>query len=163
MSLPSDTARFREVLGHYPTGVCMITSLDQDDRPCGLLVGSFTSVSLAPALVGFFPDKGSSSWPAVEKSGRFCVNVLANGQQELCRQLSRSGAEKFSGVDFSASPAGLPVLAGAIAWIDCELHSVTEAGDHWFVLGEVGNLDILDPGDPMLFFRGKYGGFSGSL
>ena len=155
-----EAAIFRQVLGQYPTGVCVVTALSDDGQPCGMVVGSFTSVSLDPPLVGFLPDKRSSSWPAIEKAGHFCVNVLASDQTDLCRQLSKSGPEKFAGVDYTLSAHNLPLLAGATVSIECRLHSVTEAGDHWIVLGRVLGLEARRDADPMLFFRGQYGGFA---
>jgi flavin reductase (DIM6/NTAB) family NADH-FMN oxidoreductase RutF len=155
-----DTAIFRQVLGTYPTGVCVISALDSDGKPVGMVVGSFTSVSLDPPLVGFLPDKGSSSWPKIEAAGHFCVNVLASDQQDVCRQVTAKGPEKFVGVDFTISQHNLPIIADAIANIECSIHSVTDAGDHLFVLGNVLGLEHTREGDPMLFYRGRYGGFA---
>jgi 3-hydroxy-9,10-secoandrosta-1,3,5(10)-triene-9,17-dione monooxygenase reductase component len=76
----SDPRRFRDVLGQYPTGVCVVTATQADGRRAGFVVGSFTSVSLDPPLVGFFPDKGSSSWPKIERARSFCINVLSASQ-----------------------------------------------------------------------------------
>ncbi|MFM6931786.1 MAG: flavin reductase family protein, partial [Novosphingobium sp.] len=75
-----DPAVFRRVLGNYPTGVTVVTAMGEDGQPIGMVVGTFTSVSLDPPLVGFLPDKRSSSWPQIEKAGHFCVNVLARDQ-----------------------------------------------------------------------------------
>lgn len=155
-----DPATFRQVLGNYPTGVCVITAIDEDGQPAGMVVGTFTSVSLDPPLVGFLPDKGSTSWPKIEKAGRFCVNVLGSDQQQVCRQVAGKGPDKFAGVDFKLSDNKLPVIAGAIANIECTIHSVNDAGDHWFVLGDVLGLEATREDDPMLFHRGRYGGFA---
>ena len=155
-----DSAVFRQVLGAYPTGVCAITALDADNRPIGMVVGTFTSVSLDPPLVGFLPDKSSTSWPQIEAAGHFCVNVLGSDQQEVCRKVAAKGAEKFAGIDYRISLHNLPTIAGALAWIECSIHSVTEAGDHWFVLGNVLGMETSHAGDPMLFHRGRYGGFA---
>ncbi|SFP64476.1 flavin reductase family protein [Sphingomonas rubra] len=154
-----DGATFRKVLGHYPTGVCVVTAIDGGGQPCGLTVGSFTSVSLDPPLVAFFPDKGSSSWPRIAAAGRFCVNVLGSGQEAVCRRFAARGADKFAGVSHRLSAGGSPILDGVIAWIDCALHAVHEAGDHYIVLGRVIELDIERAGRPLLFFRGRYGAF----
>jgi flavin reductase (DIM6/NTAB) family NADH-FMN oxidoreductase RutF len=155
-----EAATFRQVLGHYPTGVCVVTALDTDGNPCGMVVGSFTSVSLDPPLVGFFPDKRSGSWPLIEQAGHFCVNVLASDQTDLCRQLARPGANKFTDVEYELSAHNLPILAGATVAIECRLESVVPAGDHWLVLGRVLGLEARRDAGPMLFFRGQYGGFS---
>lgn len=154
-----DPAVFRKVLGSYPTGVCVISALDQD-KPTGMVVGSFTSVSLDPPLVGFFPDKSSSTWPLIEKAGHFAVNVLGSDQQAVSRSVAAKGEAKFVGVEYVISDHDLPIITNSIAAIECRLYSVTDAGDHWFVLGEVLQLETVREGDPMLFHRGRYGGFA---
>lgn len=155
-----ESARFRQVLGSYPTGVSVITAASADGAPVGMVVGTFTSVSLDPPLVGFLPDKKSTSWPLIEAAGKFCVNILGSNQQELCRKVSGKGPDKFAEVEWSRSVHGLPILADTIATIECALHSVTEAGDHWFVLGAVLAMDVTRDDDPMLFHKGRYGGFA---
>ena len=156
-----DPATFRQVLGSYPTGVCAITATGADGAAVGMVIGSFTSVSLDPPLVGFLPDKNSSTWPLIEAAGHFCVNVLASDQQHICRQLSAKGSDKFAGLEIAMSDHGHPVIAGAIARIDCDIHAVVDAGDHWFVLGKVLGLETTRDDNPMLFYRGQYGGFAG--
>src|SRR5512145_1243915 len=101
-----DPATFRRVLGAYPTGVCVITARSESGEPLGMVVGTFTSVSLDPPLVGFLPDKNSVTWSLIERAGHFCVNVLASDQQELCRQVTMPGPDKFKGVDYHFSGNG---------------------------------------------------------
>mgnify|MGYP003712026671 CR=1 FL=1 len=155
-----DSATFRRVLGHYPTGVCVVTASAEDGAPVGMVVGSFTSVSLDPPLVAFFPAKSSGSWPRIQQIGRFCVNVLASDQQPLCRQLAAPGPDKFAGVSHRVSDNGSPIIDNVVAWIDCSLHAVHEAGDHYIVLGEVVALEVERPDRPLLFFQGNYGAFA---
>jgi 3-hydroxy-9,10-secoandrosta-1,3,5(10)-triene-9,17-dione monooxygenase reductase component len=156
-----DTATFRHVLGHYPTGLCVITAVAPDGTPAGMVVGSFTSVSLEPPLVAFFPDKNSTSWPRIEAAQRFCVNVLASTQKEICRRFAVSGGNKFDALSHRLSTNGSPVLDGVVAWIDCDLEAVHEAGDHYIALGLVRELEVGLPNSPLLFFRGSYGAFAG--
>lgn len=156
---PIDGATFRRVLGHYPTGVCVVTAIEPDGQPSAMVVGSFTSVSLDPPLVAFFPDRSSTSWPRIERAGKFCVNVLGSHQQDLCRRFSAKGDDKFAGLDFRLSTLGSPLLNDVIAWIDCTLEAIHEAGDHLIVLGRVRELDIERADHPLLFLRGKYGNF----
>jgi flavin reductase (DIM6/NTAB) family NADH-FMN oxidoreductase RutF len=151
-----DSAQFRKVLGHYPTGVTVVTGLDAQGRPTGVTIGSFTSVSLDPPLVGFFPGRSSTTWPAIEPSGHFCVNVLGADQAELCWRFAKESDGRFDGVDWVPAPSGAPILPGTVAWIDCTIEQVDEVGDHWFVLGrvtEMAHADEVD--DAMVFFRGK--------
>jgi flavin reductase (DIM6/NTAB) family NADH-FMN oxidoreductase RutF/DNA-binding IclR family transcriptional regulator len=158
---PHDSRWFRQVLGQYPTGVCVVTTIEADGSPNGFVVGSFTSVSLDPPLVAFFPDKGSTSWPKIEATKKFCVNILSDDQEDLCRKFAMKGADRFDGVGWRPTPlTGCPILDDVVAWIDCELGEVTEAGDHYIVLGEVRDLDIEESSLPLLFFQGGYGRFT---
>jgi flavin reductase (DIM6/NTAB) family NADH-FMN oxidoreductase RutF len=152
---------FRDVLGHFPTGVAVVTAMGGDGEPIGMAVGSFTSVSLDPPLVAFLPDRGSSTFPAIRAVGSFCVNVLAGGQEELCRRFAMKGADRFSQASWHpATRTGSPVLEDAVAWIDCEMGDVHEAGDHLIVIGRVVDLDVQTPTLPLLFFQGGYGTFA---
>jgi 3-hydroxy-9,10-secoandrosta-1,3,5(10)-triene-9,17-dione monooxygenase reductase component len=151
---------FRQIMGHYPTGVCVITAIEANGGATGMVVGSFTSVSLHPPLVAFLPAQGSTSWPRIEAAGRFCVNVLADDQEALCRTFSGPSEDRFTGIEYQLTEGGVPVLEGALAWIECDLHAVHEAGDHFIVLGAVRALDVQRDGKPLLFFKGGYGQFS---
>lgn len=149
--------RFRQVLGAYPTGVCVITSADSAYR-YAMVVGTFTSISLDPPLVGFFPGKSSTSWPKIERTGRFCVNVLAENQLEACGHFASKREDKFEGRSYTMSPGGLPLLDEAVAWIECSIANVMEIGDHLLVVGDVSALDRRDDCDPLLFYSGSYHG-----
>lgn len=152
-----DKKQFRQILGTYPTGVCAITAMASDGTPLAMVVGTFTSVSLEPPLVGFLPDKSSSSWPRIAETGQFCVNVLGADQQHVCRTLAMSGGGKFLGVPYTLSERGQPVIEGSPTCIECTIVSVTEAGDHWFVLGRIIGMEVNHDGPPLLFHRGQYG------
>ena len=154
-----DTAKFRQVLGHFTTGVTVVTATSPSG-PVGLAVGSFASVSLDPALVAFFPDRGSSSWPHIEAAGSFCVNILAEDQEVVCRRFATKGDDKFVGLGWRPAASGAPLLDGVLAWIDCDIDSVTDAGDHFCVMGRVRDLAVAHDGGPLLFFRGGYGRFA---
>lgn len=151
-----EARQFRDVLGSYPTGVCVITAIGDDGARHGLVVGSFTSISLDPPLVGFFPDKRSTTWARIEPTGRFCVNVLGSDQLDLCRRFASRAEDKFAELAHGHSPSGLPLLDDAVAWIDCAIERVVEVGDHWLVVGAVEALGHREAGAPLLFFRGGY-------
>jgi flavin reductase (DIM6/NTAB) family NADH-FMN oxidoreductase RutF/DNA-binding IclR family transcriptional regulator len=157
---PMDTSRFRRVLGQYPTGVCVVTATEPDGGRAGFVVGSFSSVSLNPPLVAFFPDKGSTSWPRIHGVGKFCVNILSAEQEEVCRNFAMRKEDKFAGIAHREAESGAPIIDGVVAWIDCDLESVTEAGDHYIVLGRVRRLDVESTSLPLLFFQGGYGRFA---
>lgn len=157
---PADSKWFRRVLGQYPTGVCVVTATHDDGSRHGFVVGSFTSVSLDPPLVAFFPDRSSTSWPKIEQAGKFCINVLTEDQQHLSRQFAAKTEDKFEDLETRTASSGAPILHDVAAWIDCDLHSVQEAGDHYFVLARVRELDLSSSSSPLLFVHGGYGRYS---
>lgn len=157
----ADPDHFRRILGHFPTGVVVIAALTDDGSPAGMSVGSFTSVSLEPPLVAFFPARSSTSWPKIEQAGSFCANILTDEQEHVCLALSRPGGEKFEGLSWRASArSGSPVLDGVAGWVDCDIDNVIEAGDHYIVVGRVLDLDTETPDRPLVFYRGGYGAFT---
>lgn len=160
MSAPIPAQTFRETLGHYPTGVAVVSAITDDGSPAGMIVGSFTSVSLDPPMVAFLPAKTSGSWARLRTAERFCVNVLAADQEDLCRRFASRIPDKFAGVGWTKAPGGSPVLDGAVAWIEADYEQIVEGGDHWIVLGRVTDLGIARPSLPLLFFQGGYGRFS---
>ncbi len=153
---PIDGARFRLAMGTYLTGVTVITA--RDDDPVGLAANSFTSVSLDPPLVSFCPALSSSTWPRIERAGSFCVNVLADDQEEVSRIFATPGADRFSAFDWSPAPVtGSPVIAGCSAWMDCTIDSVYPGGDHVIVVGRVVGLGVQEPpSGPLAYYRGGY-------
>lgn len=156
-----DPGDFRQTLGHFPTGVTVVTAAGAD-RPIGVAIGSFASISLDPPLVGFFLGTESGSWPPMEASGHFCVNVLAADQQELCGVMASRAEDKFDGVDTAPAPgSGAPILPGVVAVIDCRIDQVVPTGDHNLIIGRVLHLEVGgDDADPMVFFKGQYGSFA---
>lgn len=152
-----DSAEFRTVLGHFASGVTIVTG-HGPEGPVGLTCQSFFGASLEPPLVLISPQLSSTSWPKVARTGAFCVNVLAEEQETLCRAFAVSGGDKFQGVGWTPAPTGSPVIAGSLAWIDCRIEEVREAGDHYLVLGAVVEMGY-GRGKPLLFYRGGFGGF----
>lgn len=155
-----EAPQFREVLGHYPTGVALVTGIADDGELLGMVVGTFSAVSLDPPLVSFMPTRGSYTFQRLRTAASFTVNILAHDQEDLCRQFARPGADKFAGAEWRPSSNGAPVLEGVVASIDCDYHDVLEAGDHFIVLGRVTSLEVRRPVVPLLFFQGGYGGFT---
>jgi len=151
-----EPGRFRQVLGHFCTGVTVITTVDEDG-PAGFACQSFAALSLDPPLVLFCPSRSSATWPRIARAGHFCANVLAAGQEKLARVFGTSGTDKFAGVSWSPAPSGAPILAGALTWVGCTVEAVHEAGDHHVVLGRVTDLGAVGRERPLLFYRGRYG------
>jgi 3-hydroxy-9,10-secoandrosta-1,3,5(10)-triene-9,17-dione monooxygenase reductase component len=150
-----EPAELRRVMGHFATGVTIVTGTDEGN-PVGFACQSFTSVSLEPPLVLFCPSNTSRSWPRIQSSGSFSVNVLAEDQLELCKVFAGSGEDKFAGLTWHETPWG-PSLDNVLATVHCDISQVVPAGDHDVVLGEVRELVTHRDAAPLVFFRGQFG------
>ncbi|MEU3690632.1 flavin reductase family protein [Streptomyces narbonensis] len=158
-----DAAHFRRTLGNFPTGITVVTSTGPRGEPVGMVCNSFTSVSLDPPLVLFCAAWSSTTWPLIRKNGRFCVNILDREGEGLSRQFSGRSGDRFAGVRWKPSEYG-PELAGAVARVACVLDTEHPAGDHAIVVSRVvGLTDAGAEADPLVFHRGRYGSFAGSL
>ncbi len=150
-----DRNELRRVMGHFATGVSVITTRDETGKPFGLTANSLCSVSLEPPLLLVCVDKRAESHPAFQRSGIFAVNILGHEHQDLSRRFALSGGEKFSDVSHRDGVTGAPILDGVLGTIECRVVAVHDAGDHTIYVGEVEHLDATE-GEPLLFFRGKY-------
>ncbi|MBM3670896.1 MAG: flavin reductase family protein [Actinobacteria bacterium] len=151
-----DAAEFRQVLGQFATGVTIITAID-DGEPAGVAANSFTSVSLDPPLVLFCVAHTSSTWPRIERAGKFAVNILGEHQEEVCRLFAAKGADRFAQVKWRVGVGGSPVLDDCIAYLDCEFWAEYDGGDHIIVVGRVLDLGINHDAGPLVFYQGQYG------
>lgn len=150
-----DSTELRRVMGHFATGVTVVTGMD-GDTPVGFACQSFTSVSLEPPLVLFCPAHSSRSWPRIKSSGSFSVNVLAEDQLELCKTFASSSTDKFDGLAWHQTQWG-PSLDNVLATVHCDIWQVVPAGDHDVVLGTVQELVTHRDAQPLVFFRGQFG------
>jgi 3-hydroxy-9,10-secoandrosta-1,3,5(10)-triene-9,17-dione monooxygenase reductase component len=149
---------FRTVLGHFGSGVVVLSTL-APDGPVGMSCQSFFSVSLDPPLIAVSPARTSTTWPRIAEVGHFAVSILAHDQEEVCRAFAVSGGDKFLGVEWHpAQYSGAPLLEGALAWLDCTIDAVHEAGDHYLVVARVLALEART-GEPLMFYRGGFGSF----
>ena len=160
MSLPNTTIEplsFREALGHYASGITVITS-QLDGEPIGFTCQSFYSVSTSPPLVSFSVMASSASYPKIRQAGRFVVNILSGEQVGISIQFARKGTDKWHAVEWQQSPLGNPIIAGSLHWLDCEIHAEHAAGDHLIVIGEVKALSLqaTPVTQPLLYFKGQY-------
>jgi 3-hydroxy-9,10-secoandrosta-1,3,5(10)-triene-9,17-dione monooxygenase reductase component len=153
--VPPDPQHFRQVLGHFATGVTVITGL-QGEEPVGFACQAFAALSLEPPLVLFCPAKTSTTWPRLASTGRFCANILSAQQRDVARRFGVSGPDKFAGLGWSADPDGLPILAGVLTWASCAVETVHEEGDHFVVVARIIRLGDCIAGDPLLFYRGRF-------
>lgn len=147
---------FRRVLGHYPTGVAVITGMTPSG-PVGMAVNSFTSVSLDPPAVLFCPAHSSSTWPSLRAARHLAVNILSNAQHEVSRRFADRHADRFANTPWTPGTEGAPLLDDALCWIECSIESELPVGDHAVVIASVRQLGThASVEDPLIFFRGSY-------
>lgn len=151
-----DADSFRHVLGHYPTGVAVITA-QTADGPVGLSMNSFTSLSLQPPLVLFCPAVTSTTWPLLRDAGNLAINVLSAGQESVSRAFAARAADRFAGLDWTIGQNGAPLLTDALGWLECRVQAEYPAGDHIVVIAEIERMGVHDAiAEPLVFFRGRY-------
>ncbi|HVC45576.1 MAG TPA: flavin reductase family protein [Candidatus Binataceae bacterium] len=153
--MPIEKNELRRVMGHFATGVTIITTVNKEGQIHGFTANAFTSVSLEPPLLLISVDKKAESWPAFEESRIFTVNILADTQEALSRKFAVSGGNKFEGVAYRIGANRAPLLEGALAFIECTLWAVYDGGDHTVFLGEIQQAEVREE-RPLLFFRGGY-------
>ena len=151
---------FRQVMGHFVTGVSVVTTLD-GERPQGITVNALSSVSLEPPLVLVALDRRRFITPTVRRAGRYAVNVLAESQQALSDCFAGAavtpGRDQFCGAAWHAGTTGLPLLEGAIATLECTVVETFSAGDHDLFVGRVDALASYEEHpQPLLYYRRRY-------
>ncbi|WP_437879943.1 flavin reductase family protein [Pseudomonas sp. LRF_L74] len=153
-----DTNAYKNVMGSFPSGVTVITTLDADGQIVGLTASAFSSLSMDPALVLFCPNYSSDSYPALIKSKRFAIHLLSGEQRDEAYAFAKKGKDKAQGIEWTLSELGNPLLANATAIIECELWREYEGGDHAILVGAVKNLIVPEQETaPMVYCRGKMG------
>jgi len=154
----SDLAAYRNVLSNFASGVVIVTA-EGRNGPVGMTFQSFFSVSLEPPLVAISPSRTSQTWREIRQAGAFCVNVLQRKQTSLCQVFGTRSNNRFEGISWSAGArTGAPVLEGCLAWLECDIDSVHEAGDHFLVVARVLGLAAAR-GEPLVVYRRALGSF----
>lgn len=153
--MPIGKSELRRVMGHFTTGVTVITTRDQQGRPFGLTANAVTSVSLTPPLILICVDKAAETYPYFDRSKVFCVNILSEGQEAISRRFATTGVEKFEGIGYRKNELGCAILDGAVGHLDCRVVQSHDGGDHTIYVGEV-EAAVAEDVPPLIFFRGGY-------
>ena len=143
----------------YPTGVTVVTSLDDENKMHGMSANSFTSVCLDPPLVLVCVAHNTNTYRFIEKNRKFGVNILRQQQENLGRYFARKPEDRQGDVKYSYSTSevvGVPLLEGSLVFFGCEVVGSHEYGDHTVYIGEVKELKRGDPGAPVLFFESRW-------
>ncbi len=155
---PIDAQSLRRALGTFATGVTVVTTMDADGAPRGFTANSFTSVSLDPPLVLVCLAKTAAGCPVFRASHSYAVNILCEDQKTVSTAFSSRTADRFATVDWSTRVTGSPIIAGVVAWLDCCMHEVIDAGDHYILIGRIVDYDYA-ASSPLGFCRGAYVSF----
>ena len=151
-----DQLEFRRVMGHFATGVTVVTTHDGAGKMSGLTANAVASVSLDPAMALVCVDKKSDSYPMFAASKSFAINILSHEQETLSRRFAKSGGDKFTGIGFRIGVTGTPILSDTIAFLECTIRYDFDAGDHSIYVGEAVDIAVSSESDPLLYFRGGY-------
>jgi Conserved protein/domain typically associated with flavoprotein oxygenases, DIM6/NTAB family len=153
--MPISKDEFRSALGRFASGVTIVTTKTKEDKPIGITVSAFASVSLEPPLILVCIDKRASVHDILEEGHPFSVNILAEDQEILSRRFASKEPDRFAGIGYTEGEAGVPILNGALAAIECRVAHSYSGGDHTIIVGEVERIDVTD-GKPLAYFRGGY-------
>ena len=153
-----ESAEFRRILGHFATGVAVVSATETGSGAArGLTASAVASVSLDPPLVLTCVERTADTHECIERAGAFAISVLGSDAEALARRFADYPSDrKFEGVAYRAERTGAPVLEEALAWMDCRVWATYEGGDHTIFVGEVVAGDAVE-GSPLLYFRGGYG------
>lgn len=155
-----ESSEFRRILGHWVTGVAVVTTRSDNGKLCGLTANAVASLSLDPPLVLVCIERNADSHDCIRDAGFFALNVLCSDQERIARRFAEwEVSAKFEGLAFHAEVTGAPVLDDAIAWVDCHVRNEYDGGDHTIFVGEVVAGDAKE-GGPLLYYRGGYGRFT---
>lgn len=152
-----DRDLFRDVVGHFASGVSIITTIDEG-VPFGSTVSAVSSLSMEPPMMLVCLNGSSTTHAAVERSGRYAINILSAQQGEIAAAFARRADDKFERVSHSVSDAGLPLIAGALATIECEVVESPRGGTHTIFIGRVISASA-GAGHPLTYYRGRFGVF----
>jgi flavin reductase (DIM6/NTAB) family NADH-FMN oxidoreductase RutF len=151
-----ESREFRDALGSFATGICVITVNPDDEPAFGMTVNSFASVSLDPPLVLWSLQNDSECFPAFEKHEKFAVNILAADQQELSNLYAKKGDHVLADEHYTLGESGSPVINGAVTTFECKTWARYPGGDHVILVGEVTEMSSNAEKQPLLFNCGKY-------
>ncbi|MFE4080319.1 flavin reductase family protein [Paenarthrobacter sp. YIM B13468] len=163
MSIPTHAAgidaprALRRAFSAFPTGVVGIGAL-VDEKPVGMAVNSFTSISLEPALVAVSVARTSSTWPILAAAPQLGLSILGSEHQALCRQLSSRSPDRFADASWHATEGGAVLIENAALWLECGVHSVLDGGDHEIILLNVLGAEFFPEVEPLVFHQSAFRG-----
>jgi flavin reductase (DIM6/NTAB) family NADH-FMN oxidoreductase RutF len=151
-----EPVQFRDALGRFTTGVCVVTAAIEGAAPFGMTINSFASLSLAPPLVLWSLQKNSGLAPQWAQAGRYAINILSADQQSLANRYARKDNHQLAREDYHLGGQQLPLIDGAIASLECAIAARHDGGDHIILVGEVLGITLGENTEPLVFYGGQY-------
>lgn len=146
----------RHAFGRFPTGIAVITAIDEQGKPYGLTINSFVSVSLSPPVLSWNVMHNTRAHEVISQAKQFAVHILSSEQQAISTQMTGAIEQRFDGLSYQVNQQGLPIIQGCLAVFECQRHSQISIGDHDIVLGSIDNYEY-QQGEPLLYWQGNYG------
>ncbi|MEW1809953.1 flavin reductase family protein [Pseudarthrobacter phenanthrenivorans] len=155
-SFNEDPMLVRKAFSHFPSGVAVL-AVDIENEKHALVASSFmVGVSLEPCLVSVAVQKSSETWELIKGARSLGVSIFGKGQGDLTRKLaSKDRAARFEQVAIEVNESGSVFIEDAALWLECSIHDVAEAGDHWMVLLEVSKLGVGE-NEPLIWHGAKF-------
>ena len=151
-----DGRELRDALGRFATGVCLITTISDDNQAVAMTANSFSSVSLEPPLVLWSLQNNSDVYDVFSTPRHFAINILSTEQQAQSNRYAKKGQHDLDPADYRIGKYGAPVVRHALVTFECELEATHEGGDHLIIVGRVRDMQEKPSGEPLLFYCGRY-------
>lgn len=151
-----DKNDFRLCMGHFATGITVITTNTSENKPCGMTVNSFSSLSLEPPLILFSVDKKASNYDNLTSCREFAVSILAESQKNISSTFANPSSINWHEISYKDGKNGSPIINGCLAYIECLNENLYEGGDHTIIIGRVTDMQIAPQEQPLIYFKGKY-------
>lgn len=157
MADPIDPSRFRAALSRFASGITVLTMRDPAGNDLGMTATAFSSLSLDPPLILVCIDAAASMAAPLTQGRAFAVHVLREDQEHLSRRFAATTGDRFAGITVERSASGTPLLADTLMRLECEVVARHPGGDHQIVVGRPDRVTVAPIGEPLLYFRGRYG------
>ena len=151
---------FRNALGNFATGVCIVSFFDGNDSAIGMTINSFTSVSLDPSIVSWSIKKDSQCYDVFSRLGRYSISVLSKAQMDISNRYAKPGDHVMEDHEYYTSDSLLPIVKNSIAQFECEEWKTVQAGDHDIIFGRVTDFQCTEADEPLIFYKGAYRGLA---
>lgn len=151
-----EARELRNALGRFATGVCLITTMTEDQKAVAMTANSFSSVSLDPPLVLWSLQNNSDVYDVFSKPRHFAINILSSEQQAHSNQYAKKGQHNLDPAHYRPGKYGAPIIRHALVTFECELHATHEGGDHLIIVGRITDMQQRPTGEPLLFYCGRY-------